>query len=200
MKRNRTVLIALVAAVGAIVWYVALFAPAKSDRGLLGERVSAARLKQQELNATRARLRKLGDQQEAQRGQLQRLQRLVPPQPDVAGFILGANDAAARSGVDWLSVSPTAAVGGAGGAPSAIGVSIAVNGSFFTVVDYLQRLEGMARLVVVDSLQLAPGAGTGGPLQLSATVSARIFTSAPAPLAPGSAPAPAPAPTAEEKN
>jgi Tfp pilus assembly protein PilO len=117
----------------------------------------------------------------------------------VAGFILGANHAAVSSGVDWLSVSPAAAVAGSGGAPSAIAVSIAVNGSFFTVVDYLRRLEGMARLVVVDSLQLAPGGGIAGPLRLNATVSARIFTTAAAPLAPGATAAPAPEPATEEK-
>jgi len=199
IKKNKTVFVALVAAVGAIVWYVTLFAPLKAERGRLDTTVSAAKAKQQELRALRVSLRELAGKQGAQQSELERMRRLVPPQPDVAGFILGANDAAARSGVDWLSVSPAAAVAGAAGAPSSIGVSIAVNGSFFTVVDYLRRLEGMGRLVVVDSLQLAPGGGLAGPLQLSATLSARIFTTATAPLAPGAKAAPAPEPTTEEK-
>ena len=199
MKKNRTLLVALAAAVGAILWYVALFAPLKAERGRLDTTVSAAQAKQQELRATRVSLRQLAVKQGTQQSELERLRRLVPPQPDVAGFILSANDAAVRSGVDWLSVSPAAAVAGAAGAPSTIAVSMAVNGSFFTVVDYLRFLEGMARLVVVDSLQLAPGGGLAGPLQLSATISARIFTAAAAPLAPGATAPPAPEPATEVK-
>jgi hypothetical protein len=95
--------------------------------------------------------------------------------------------------VDWVSVAPTAVVAGAGGGPSSIGVSIAVTGAFFPIVDYLQHLEALERLLVVDSLQLAPGGQGGGALQLSATLSARIFTTAPAAQAPGS-PAAAPVP------
>jgi Tfp pilus assembly protein PilO len=199
MKKNRTLLVALAAAIGAIVWYVALFAPLKAERGRLDTTVSAAQAKQQELRATRVSLRALAGEQGTQQSELERLRRLVPPRPDVAGFILSANDAAVRSGVDWVSVSPAAAVAGAGGAPSSIGVSIAVNGSFFTVVDYLRHLDGMARLVVVDSLQLSPGGGIPGPLQLSVTLSARIFTTAAAPRAPSATARPAPDPATEEK-
>jgi hypothetical protein len=57
----------------------------------------------------------------------------------------------------------------------------------------------MSRLVVVDSLDLVPAGGIAGPLRLDATVSARIFTTAVAPLAPGATAAPAPDPAKEEK-
>ncbi len=198
MKRNRTVLAAVVAAaavaaVGVLLWYVALFGPERSERRRLGEQVSAAEGQEQELRSTLVRLRRLEAGRGAQEAQLERLRRLVPPQPDVAGFILAANDAAVRSGVDWISVAPAAAVAGVGGGPSAIGVSIAVNGGFFPIVDYLQRLEGLERLVVVDSLQLSLGGQAGGALQLTATMSARIFTTPAAAQAPGSPAAAVPA-------
>jgi len=179
VRRHKPVAVAVAAAVGALLWYVALFGPERSERGRLGAQVTAAARQEGELQATRVRLRGLAAGRGSEQAQLERLRRLVPPQPDVAGFILAANDAAVRSGVDWVSVAPTAAVAGAGaGAPSAIGVAIAVNGEFFALVDYLRRLEGLGRLVVVDSLQLSPGPQGGGPLRLSATLSARIFTTA----------------------
>jgi Tfp pilus assembly protein PilO len=193
VKRNKNVLIAVVAAVGALLWYVALFAPARTERSALGEQVTAAERKEEELHATRVRLRALEAGRAAHQAQLKRLQRLVPPEADMAGFLLAANHAAVRSGVDWVSVAPAAAVAGVGGQPSAIAVSIAVNGGFFTILDYLRILEDLGRLVVVDSLQLAPGGQGAGPLQLSATISARIFTSAtvaPAPGAPAVVPPP----------
>jgi Tfp pilus assembly protein PilO len=178
MKRNKAVAIAVVAVVGALVWYTALYSPARRERGQLGAQVAAAERREAELLSTRVRLRSLEAGRGAQQAQLKRLQGLIPAQPDVAGFILGANDAAVRSRVDWVSVAPAAAVAGAAGVPSAIGVSIGVNGEFFALVDYLRRLEGLGRLVVVDSLQLSPGAQAAGPLRLSATLSARIFTTA----------------------
>ena len=186
MKRNKVVGIAVVAVVGALVWYMALLSPARAQRRSVGAQVAAAEGRERELQSTRARLRALDAGRGAQQAQLKRLQGLIPAQPDVAGFILGANDAAVRSKVDWVSVSPASPVTGAAGGPSSIGVSIAVNGEFFALVDYLRRLEGLGRLVVVDSLQLSPGALAGGPLHLNATLSARIFTTAGAAPAVGS--------------
>ena len=191
MKRKQTILIAVVTGLGALLWYMTLFAPERSERRRIGEQVAAAEQEEQDLRATRIRLRGLEAGRDAQQAQLARLQRLVPPQADVAGFILAANDAAVRSGVDWVSVAPAPAVAAAGG-PSAIGVNVAVKGGFFTIVDYLRRLEGLDRLVVVDSLALVPGGLAVGPLQLSATVSARIFTAAAAAPPPGSPAVPAP--------
>ena len=186
MKRNKAVGIAVVAVVGALVWYMALFSPARAERRRLSAQVAAAESRERDLQSSRARLRGLEAGRGAQQAQLERLQRLIPDQPDVAGFILGANDAAVRSKVDWVSVSPGSSVTGAAGGPSSIGVSIGVNGEFFALVDYLRRLGGLGRLVVVDSLQLSPGAQAGGPLRLNATLSARIFTTAGAAPAEGS--------------
>lgn len=186
MKRSRAVLAAVLAAAGVLLWYVVLFGPQRSERKRLGEQVSAAQRQEQEARSTLVRLRRLEAERGVQEAQLERLRRLVPPQPDVAGFILAANDAAVPSGVDWVSVAPAAAAAGVGGGPSAIGLSIAVNGGFFPVVEYLRRLEGLERLVVMDSLSLSVGGQGAGLLQLGATLSARMFTTAPAVPAPGS--------------
>ena len=191
MTRNRVVLLAVVAGLGALAWYMALFSPARSERAQIRGKMTAAEGKEQELQSTRLRMRALEAGRGAQQAQLEHLRRLIPPQPDVAGFILGANDAAVRAAVDWVSVAPTSPVAGGAGAPSSIGVSIAVNGEFFALVDYLRRLENLGRLVVVDSLQLAPAGEAGGLLRLSATLSARIFTTAgsvPAGAAPAAVP------------
>jgi len=178
VKRNKVVAITAAAFLGALLWYMALFSPARSERAQLRGKITAAEGKERTLHSTRARLRALEAGRGAQQTQLEQLRRAIPPQPDVAGFILGANHAAVGSGVDWVSVAPASPVAGAPGEPSSISVSIAVNGEFFALVDYLRVLESLGRLVVVDSLQLASGGQAGGPLRLSATLSARIFTTA----------------------
>lgn len=177
---------ALAAVMAVVLWYVMLFGPQRAERRRVAEQVAAAERQEQELRSTLGRLRRLAAERGAQEAQLERLRRLVPPQPDVAGFILAANDAAIRSGVDWVSFSPAAPAAGTGGGPSTVGVSIAVNGGFFTVLDYLRRLESLERLVVIDSLQLSPGGQAGDALRLNATMSARMFTAAPAAPAAGS--------------
>ncbi len=99
---------------------------------------------------------------------------------------------AVQSGIDWLSISPSPpAVGGAGGI-SVITMSIEIEGGFFQVLDYLNRLEELERLVVVDAITIsgatiAGGDGdeggeqtssaTGAPT-LSVTLNARMFTRA----------------------
>lgn len=186
MKRSSVLLVAAVTGLVVVLWYVVLFGPQRSEHRRLGEQVSAAQRQEQELRSTLVRLRQLEARRAAQEAELARLRRLVPPQPDVAGFILAANDAAVRSRVDWVSVAPATAVAGTAGQPSTIAVSIAVNGDFFAVVDYLRHLERLDRLVVVDSLQLSVGGQGTGALRLAATMSARIFTTAPGAPAPGS--------------
>ncbi len=178
-------LVALATVLAVAVWYVTLFSPERADRRRLGEQVAAAQRQEQELRSTLSRLRRLSSQRELHEAQLERLRHLVPTEPEVAGFILAANDAAVRSGVNWVSFSPAPPAPGTGGGPSAISVSMAADGDFFTVLDYLRRLEGLDRLVVVDSLQLAPASQAGGLLRVNVTMSARIFTSAPAAPAAG---------------
>lgn len=196
MRQGRVVLAALAAVSIVVVWYVALFGPQRADRRRVAEQLAAAEAEEQELRSTLSRLRVLAGKQEAREAYLARLRRLVPPEADVAGFILAANHAAVRSGVDWISVAPAAPAAGTAGGASAIPVSIAVNGGFFPVLDYVGRLENLERLVVVDSLQVSSSTQAGGELELSVTLSARLFTTAsPAAPAPGGAPAvPAPGP------
>ena len=195
MNQRRILLLALATVMAVVVWYVALFSPVRAERRRLGEQVATAEGQEQELRSALARLRRVASQREVHEAQLAQLGRLVPPEPDVAGFILAANDAAVRSGVNWVSFSPAPPAPGTAGGPSIISVSVAVDGAFATVLEYLRRLEHLERLVVIDSLQLAPSTQAGGALHVSGTMSARIFTTAlAAPAADGTAAAQTSAP------
>jgi hypothetical protein len=54
-------------------------------------------------------------------------------------------------------------------------LSITVSGTYFSIIDYLDRIDSLPRLVVVDSVTFAPGEGTD---QVSLSLSARMFTTA----------------------
>jgi Tfp pilus assembly protein PilO len=131
--------------------------------------------------------------------QLASLQAAMPETPALAAFIRDANSIASDSGVAWQSVTHAAPTPGVGG--TSITVGFQVRGTYGQVVDYLGKLATMKRLLVVDNLQLASGsssatagdAGAGaqstGPFsggdQLTATISARMFSSPAAAAAAG---------------
>jgi hypothetical protein len=97
-------------------------------------------------------------------------------------------------------VTPSHVTASTTGGPNEVTVTLSVRGSYFQVLDFIDALVALPRVVVLDSVGLnAEQAGDG--TVLSVTLSGRIFTTA----APGStagvtvpvgtAPAPATTPT-----
>ena len=83
-----------------------------------------------------------------------------------------------------MSVVPTPPVADLRTGLSTISVTLQVEGSFFALVAYLQHLENLPRLVIVDSLDITRlAADPGG--ELAVTMGLRVFTSAPAATAAG---------------
>lgn len=210
---RRGLLVGLIAGgvVLVLLWYFVLFAPTSSDLDDTRSQVAQAQSQRQQLEDAVRRLKELSSNAAQQQATLRTLRAAVPPTPDLASFILQANDIATAAGIDWLSISPTPpAANGGGGPPSAIAISMQVDGGFFEVLDYLNRLEGMERLVLVDTINITAGgaAGTGatgssgstgatsasssdtsgGAPDLSVTLSGRMFTSAPPSATAGATP------------
>jgi Tfp pilus assembly protein PilO len=184
---------------GALVlfygWNSVFLAPRNRAKAQVQKELAAARKQEEELRRNLSELRKLGNDTRAREAELARLGRLVPADPDVAGAILALNDMARQAQVAWSSFVPAPAAPTAGG-PSTVGISMKVAGTFHQIFDYLRRLESLDRLVVVDSIALTGGGGTGGAPILNADIKARMFaagTASPAPptaVATGSVPGP----------
>jgi Tfp pilus assembly protein PilO len=204
VKRNAIIGIVAGALVVILVWYLALYKPKSNDVSSTQDQVAAAEHQQQDLKATLDRLTALDKNRPQQQATLDKLNAAIPDQPDLADFIFQANTAAADSGVDWLSIAPTPPAANPSGGPSVIALNIQVQGGFFQVLDYLNRLEDLDRLVVTDTINVAAGGSsatsTGGTTTgtlptstsdagaptLSVTLGSRMFTSATAtPAAPG---------------
>ena len=126
--------------------------------------VSAAQQHKQELENTIRRLKELSRNAPQQEADLRALRAAVPDNPDLGEFILQANEIATASGVDWLSISPSPPVASTSSGPSStIALSIQINGGFFQLLDYLNRLEDLDRLVILDSVSISAGdTGSGG--------------------------------------
>jgi Tfp pilus assembly protein PilO len=120
----------------------------------------------------------------------------IPDDPDLAQFILDLNDAANQSGVNLLNISPTQPSSsssgvsggprGAGAVPPAVKVSMNITGGYFQVLDFLDRLDTLSRLVVVDTLSVthSSGSGTSAAPELTVAITARMFTTKQPPVAP----------------
>jgi Tfp pilus assembly protein PilO len=202
---KRGVLIGAIA--GAVVlillWYFVLFSPTSSDLSDTRGQVAAAQSQKQELENTIAHLKELSANAAQQQASLRTLRAAVPPTPDLGAFILQANDIATSTGIDWLSIAPTPPTATVGPGPtSTIGLSMQISGGFFEVLDYLNHLEDLERVVVVDTINVAAagadsgstgagtgssgstGASSGGAPDLNVTLTGRMFTNAaPAPVA-----------------
>jgi Tfp pilus assembly protein PilO len=199
MKRGVLAAIIGGAVLLTLAWYFLLFAPTSSDLNDTRDDVAAAESQKQELENAIRRLKELSANQTQQEADLRTLRAAIPPTPDLGEFILQANEIASASGIDWLSISPSPPV--ASGANSTIALSIQVDGGFFQVLDYLNRMEDLDRLVIVDGVSISSGAenagsgadssstggssttfdsgsdsSSGGAPSLSVTLTARMFT------------------------
>lgn len=208
---RKTVLIAGVSAFLVLaLWYLLLWSPRKADLSEARDRKEKAEALRDELAAKVSRLRASEKDQPMKNAQVEALRTTIPDEPNLAAFILDTNDAAGKAGIDFISVAPTepalpsgnpavtstAAQTGApaprlGSQPAEIGLQLAITGGYFQVLDFLNRVNDMPRLVVTDGLNIAAGDNN----KLTVALNARMFVRA---VPPGYGDAPlvaTPAPT-----
>jgi Tfp pilus assembly protein PilO len=190
--RSRLVIFGvLLTVVVVLVWNIAIFSPRGKKLNEAKQQAQSAQQLEPGLQATLARLKQISENGPEIAAQLDKLNAAVPADPDLDGFILSANQIAVQAGIDWLSVSPSVVQAGTNG-PSVIPLSMQIKGGFFQVLDYLNRLEDMGRLVIVDSINTtaSSAAGVTGPPTLAVTLTGRMFTLAAPAAAAGSVPTP----------
>jgi len=182
---NRRLLIPLGAGVLVVLlWFVALWGPQGSALSKAKKRKADAQAQGATLRDQLKRLQDARRDQPLKQSQLETLRVAIPDNPNLAEFILDANDAASRSGIDFLSITPglptapssttaSTVAGGASATPIPIKIGMTVSGGYFQVLDFVNRLNALPRIVVVDTLTLT---GSGSSTQLSVSLSERIFT------------------------
>jgi Tfp pilus assembly protein PilO len=194
---NRRLLIPLgIGVVVVILWYVALWSPQSSDLSAARKRKDAAVQQGATLRDQLTRLQQARRDQPLKQSQLETLRVAIPDDPGLAQFILDANDAASKAGIDFLSITPTpptaagaattptTVAGGAGAAgaatPVPIKIAMTATGGYFQVLNFINLLNQLPRLVVVDGLTLG---AQGGAAQLQVSLQERIFTTSSRPVA-----------------
>ena len=122
------------------------------------------------------------------KAELARLTNAIPSYPQLADFILMVNRISNESGISFLSISPSqpapqapqTSTPGASTLPAAVTLGVQIKGGYFQVLDFLNRLDNLPRLVVTSTVSLSGSGTQTGPLvngsQVSASLQAKIFT------------------------
>ncbi|MGQ0825770.1 MAG: type 4a pilus biogenesis protein PilO [Actinomycetota bacterium] len=195
MKTRVVAVGALAALLVVALWYTMLLKPVRADINDTSSEIEDAEKERQSLDAERRQLEALADSGPEVQARLAALREAVPENPELASFIDAAYAIGTEAGVRWVSVAPTEPV--LAGGVSSIQLAINVEGGYFQVLNYLNLLEDLSRLVVIDSVNLtagtAEGSGSGGSddptdsvdgaPSLSAQLTGRMFTQSTAAVA-----------------
>jgi Tfp pilus assembly protein PilO len=174
---RRLVIIAAGVLLGLLsLWFIMLWGPQGGRLQDAKDRATAADTVNSGLELRLARLQTSQERAPELQADVEQLRRAVPDGPELAEFILDANQAASDAGVDFLSISPALPKRDDATLPPVIPLSINVAGSYFSVLDYLDRLTTLPRVVVVDSLALSPGElDIAGTQDLRVALTGRMF-------------------------
>ena len=174
----------------ALVWYLALWSPRSSAYNKAHSEVTQSEASIQSLQAQIAQLQaqaKSGGGASSGRQAVEAA--AVPPQPNLAQLIDQINAAATASGVTFVSITPTepAAPSGTSGGASVMNVTINATGGYYQAIDFINRLDSLPRLMVIEGVTMNPGsasssAASASGIPLTMTLSTQVFTTA----APGS--------------
>ena len=185
---------AVVVVLGA--WYLALWQPAGRQLAAARQQLVAAQSSRQQDAWQHAALKAKAAKLPAEEAKAGILAAAAPTGPDIAGVIDQINGIATAAGVSWQSEAQTpstatTATGKSSAAPPSLTLTLAVTGTYPQILDFVQRLQAMPRLVVVTTLSLggsgaassAPGAPVAAPASTALTtqVGATIYME-PAPL------------------
>lgn len=154
MTPVRTVLYGTLAAVVVIVaaWMFLVYRPRGDEIADLEEQITQAEDLESSLQAQVARLQQLDEERPSVEAELRQLTAAVPPDPELATLILTLHEEASRAGIDFLQFTPSPPTPGE--ETAVINAGMDVEGSFFTTLDFLDRVESLNRIIVVDSIEM----------------------------------------------
>ncbi|MGI8686490.1 MAG: type 4a pilus biogenesis protein PilO [Acidimicrobiales bacterium] len=194
MTRRNMLIAGVAAGLILVLWYLLLWSPRKADLAEAKDRREKAEVLRDELAIRVTRLRASQKDEPMKRAQVEALRTTIPDDPNLAAFILDTNDAASKAGIDFISIAPSEPTAGAGvagaaavntstaagGAPAAgalpaeVKLQLQITGGYFQVLDFLNRIGEMPRLVITDGLNVS----SDEKAKLSVGVTARMFVRA----------------------
>lgn len=181
MRQRGPLVAGIVSGIVAILAVVLLVIPKVRQVGDARDQLEQAR---QQQGALETQLRALQETQERApqiQKELAKLATQIPPTADLPALIRLLRDAAASSGIDFFQIAPGAPIADPSGQFSIIPTQITVNGEFFSLDEFLFRLETLPRAAKVIAFDVAQGpdfsdGGSDEPLELAIVMTVEFYT------------------------
>lgn len=158
MNRRGPIVAGAAVGVLALLAVVLLLLPKMREVGEAREQLAAAQDEEQSLQNQLRALQEAREEAPRVRDAIRRLETQVPPTADLPGMIRLLAGAADRAAVDFFSVAPGTPTATEAGF-SVVPAQIQVTGGYFSLDEFLYRLETLPRAVKVTSLQISAGGG-----------------------------------------
>lgn len=155
MNRRGPLITGVISGVVVLLAILMVVLPKMSQVSKARDDVSTAKDQAQTLEG---QLRALQDAQATApetKAQIARLESLVPPTADLPAIFRIMTDASDRSSVDFFTMSPGTPTADPSGTFSTITTQVNVTGGYFSIIDFLYRLETLQRATKVTSITLS---------------------------------------------
>ena len=192
MSRRGPIIAGVIIAVVAVLAVFFLVLPKMNEVSKTQEDVAAAEAQETALRAQLASLKEAEANAPQVKAKIAELSNEVPPTADLPALIRLLTAAADGAAVDFFTVAPGTPQLDPTGAFSSIPTTISVTGGYFSLDNFLFRLESLPRAAKVTSVSITPGgaAPPGSAVNaLSMQLSVEFFTTDTS-AGPGSAPGP----------
>jgi len=192
MSRRGPIIAGVIIAVVAVLAVFFLVLPKMNEVSKTQEDVATAEAHETALRAQLASLKEAEANAPQVKAKIAELSNEVPPTADLPALIRLLSAAADGSAVDFFTVAPGTPQLDPTGAFSSIPTTISVTGGYFSLDNFLFRLESLPRAAKVTSVSITPGgaAPPGSTVNaLSMQLSVEFFTTDTS-AGPGSAPGP----------
>lgn len=164
MRRQARLLGAIAGAVVfCLLLYVFVIGPRRSELSDVRAQVEDARVQQLQLRQQLAVLRDLQDRAPDLQADLEEIRGFVPKTNEVPNFIFQVQEAANRSGVGVLQVTPELPKQPPEGASLAeVRITIRADGGYFSLQDFVRRLYDLDRALRIDTMTVGEPTGATG--------------------------------------
>jgi Tfp pilus assembly protein PilO len=187
MKSRGPIVAAAASLILSLLVAVLLILPKTNEVKTVQEQVATEQVRTATLQTQVDYLESLQAQADKLRAQLKALNIEIPPTADLPGLIHEVNAAADQAAVDLSSITPGSPSAATTNPVSVVPLQLTVSGGFFSVEEFLYRIETLDRTAKVSSVSLTPnGSSSSGassssgvpstPPNLTAVVMVNFFT------------------------
>jgi Tfp pilus assembly protein PilO len=184
MNRRGPIIAAAVGVIAAVLVAAGLILPKMHEVTSVRDQVTSEQATTATLESQVAQLKALESQASKIRAQLKALQIDVPPNADLPGLIRALNSAADMAAVDLSAITPGTPSAATTNSVSVVPLQVTITGGYFSVEEFLYRIETLDRTAKVSSVSLSPSSGStsdtsGSPTtapDITAVIMANFFT------------------------